>query len=327
VQQRVHRWLKRHGFAEQMPVEERSNELSEDDPLTSCLRVASAQGTFATLLDPATGAGAAGHDDGHFDLHSTARKSKCVASHEGFNLHAGTTVAAGHRSFLERLFRYGARPALALDRLERLPDGRFWYRMKYPVHGHTHRTLAPMELMARLSSVIPPPRYPLVRFAGVFAAGSSWRKLVVPAHPAARRCCAEHQRERERHPQSAPVPAASNALPDTHDSLIVKTEVLGARTDGPAPPRASPLDLARGPSANAATRVDWASLLRHGLEVDALACARCGGRMRVLSAVTDPAQVRRVLEHYGERTAQRVPSRAWDPVPVDGSDLPIGDWN
>jgi hypothetical protein len=58
--------------------------------------------------------------------------------------------------------------------------------------------------------------------------------------------------------------------------------------------------------------------------------------MRVLSAVTDPAQVRRVLDHLGERTRQRVPSRAWDPVPVDDlgksttgddRDLPFGDWN
>ena len=49
--------------------------------------------------------------------------------------------------------------------------------------------------------------------------------------------------------------------------------------------------------------------------------------MRVLSAVTDPAQVRRVLDHLGERTRQRVPSRAWDPVPVDDGELPIGDWN
>ena len=96
--------------------------------------------------------------------------------------------------------------------------------------------------------------------------------------------------------------------------------------DGASPPRASPLDLARGPSPDA-TRIDWASLIRHGLDLDCLACTRCGSCMRVLSAVTDPAQVRRVLDHLGERTRQRVPSRAWDPVPVDDGELPIGDWN
>lgn len=55
------------------------------------------------------------------------------------------------------------------------------------MRGQTHGILEPMELTARLSSVIAPPRYRLVRFAGVFAAGSSWRELVVSAYPPLRR--------------------------------------------------------------------------------------------------------------------------------------------
>src|SRR5208283_4858069 len=206
-----------------------------------------------------------------FDARSA---SKWVAQYDGFNLHAGVTVAAGHRTFLERLFRYGARPALALDRLARLPDGRFSYRMKYPLHGHTHRILQPMELMARLASVIPPPRYPLVRYAGVFAAGSPWRKLVVPEHPPAphaRRCCAEHERERT---QSAPVPApsnaasnASNAKGGAHDDalgILARGDTSlaedGARPEESRSQRASYLDVAGDMgSAAAATRIDWAS--------------------------------------------------------------------
>ena len=58
--------------------------------------------------------------------------------------------------------------------------------------------------------------------------------------------------------------------------------------------------------------------------------------MPVLFAVTDPAQVRHVLDHLAKRTRQRVPSRAWARMPVDDigksttgddRDLPFGDWN
>ena len=39
--------------------------------------------------------------------------------------------------------------------------------------------------------------------------------------------------------------------------------------------------------------------------------------MRVLGAVLDAAEIRRLLAHLGERASGRVPSRAWDPVPFD----------
>ncbi len=37
-----------------------------------------------------------------------------------------------------------------------------------------------LEFMARLSAVIAPPRYPLVRYAGVLGPRSAWRKDIVP---------------------------------------------------------------------------------------------------------------------------------------------------
>ena len=42
-------------------------------------------------------------------------------------------------------------------------------------------------------------------------------------------------------------------------------------------------------------RVAWADLLQRVFEVDALACPKCGGRMRVLSAITDPTVAGRIL--------------------------------
>jgi len=41
-----------------------------------------------------------------------------------------------------------------------------------------------MEFMARLAALIPRPRIPLVRYHGVLASRSSWRKRVTPQPPA-----------------------------------------------------------------------------------------------------------------------------------------------
>ena len=51
----------------------------------------------------------------------------------------------------------------------------------------THRFVTPLEFMARLAALVPPPRHPLVRYHGVFAPHSPWRVAVVPwpAEPAA----------------------------------------------------------------------------------------------------------------------------------------------
>ena len=39
--------------------------------------------------------------------------------------------------------------------------------------------------------------------------------------------------------------------------------------------------------------------MRHTFAVDVLACARCGGRMRVVATIEDPVVIRRILTHLG----------------------------
>jgi len=78
-----------------------------------------------------------------------------------------------------------------------------------------------------------------------------------------------------------------------------------------------------------AARVDWATLLRRSFEVDVLACARCGGRLRVLGEVSDPAFVQLVLEALGQpgthgrrrgHATQRVCSATARPASEGGED-------
>lgn len=90
-------------------------------------------------------------------------------------------IRAGDRTGLERLGRYGARPAFSLERLSLLPDGRVAYQLRKARRtGATHLVLAPVHFLARIAAIVPPPRFPLVRFAGVLAPGSRWRARVVP---------------------------------------------------------------------------------------------------------------------------------------------------
>ena len=112
-----------------------------------------------------------------------------AVEHDGFNLHASVAVAAGDDLGRERLMRYGARPPLALDRLRRLPGGRIGYRIKKLRDGRAkHRVMTPLEFLARLAAIVPPPRYPLLRYHGVLGPRSAWRRDVVPRAPPSRPC-------------------------------------------------------------------------------------------------------------------------------------------
>jgi hypothetical protein len=68
----------------------------------------------------------------------------------------------------------------------------------------------------------------------------------------------------------------------------------------------------------ATPRVEWATLLRRSFETDVLECAQCGGRLRVLGEVTEPAAVRLVLESLGLPTEGPHAARARDPTDMLG---------
>ncbi|MBN9166142.1 MAG: transposase [Myxococcales bacterium] len=104
-----------------------------------------------------------------------------TVEHEGFNLHASVRIAAEDDSGRERLCRYGARPPFSRERLRVLPGGRIAYRIKKLRAGRAkHRVMLPVELLARLAALVPPPRYPLVRYHGVLAPHAAWRREIVP---------------------------------------------------------------------------------------------------------------------------------------------------
>ncbi|HZH16972.1 MAG TPA: transposase [Archangium sp.] len=115
------------------------------------------------------------------DVRPPPSKQPRCALLEGFSLHANTHLHANDRQGLERLCRYGARGALALERLSRAEDGRIAYRMKRPLpDGTTRLFFTGLELLRRLASLGPPPRANLTRFHGVFAPGAKLRPFLLP---------------------------------------------------------------------------------------------------------------------------------------------------
>ena len=106
---------------------------------------------------------------------------KAVALYAGFSLHAGIGVEAEQREKLERLARYVSRPPVSVERLDLTAQGQVRYRLKTPYRdGTTHIVLEPLDFIARLAALVPPPRVHLTRFHGVFAAHAALRAAITP---------------------------------------------------------------------------------------------------------------------------------------------------
>jgi hypothetical protein len=244
---------------------------------------------------------------------------------ERFNLHASTRLSAEDDVGRERLCRYLTRPVFALGRIRRLRDGNVAYRVKkVSRHRVTERVMSPVEFLGRLASLIAPPRYPLLRLHGVFAARHAWRARVVPKPPApqtgrkqARRvdescpCCKtkggpHHETkptpatERPSAPRPSSPPAEGNGRTAFVQPASVPTAALVA--SGHAQ-RIAPNILSvahwdrieQGALYAATSRLDWISLLRRTFDVDLRVCARCGGPLSIRSVISAPEDVDRIL--------------------------------
>ena len=99
----------------------------------------------------------------------------------GASLHAATTVAADDRAALERLCKYVTRPPLAAGRLTKISDELLSFRLKTPwSNGTTAILLSPLELIEKISALVPPPRINQVRYFGVLAPHAKGREKIVP---------------------------------------------------------------------------------------------------------------------------------------------------
>ena len=92
-----------------------------------------------------------------------ARSGERVGESLGINVHAEVVVPPRDRARLERLCRYVCRPPIAQNRLEETEGGKLSYLLKKPWRdGTVALVLEPMDLIARVCALIPPPRQPRV---------------------------------------------------------------------------------------------------------------------------------------------------------------------
>jgi hypothetical protein len=102
----------------------------------------------------------------------------------GFSLHAATTAAADDAAGREALCKYILRPPLAQERLHLLDDGLVRITLKRAFSDGTIAVdLDPLSLLCRLAAAVPPPRFHVLRYAGLLAAAHQLRSLVVPPLP------------------------------------------------------------------------------------------------------------------------------------------------
>jgi hypothetical protein len=125
--------------------------------------------------------------------------------------------------------------------------------------------LEPLDFVARLAALVPPPRVHLRRYHGVFAAHAALRAAITPARRGA-----------------------------------------GSRTGAEVAEQPTPRHVA----------MTWARRLQRVFGIEIERCARCGGRLRVIASIEEPALIERILAHRrarGEAAAPPASPRARAP--------------
>jgi hypothetical protein len=139
--------------------------------------------------------------------------------------------------------------------------------------------LAPLDLISRLCALVPPPRFNLTRFHGVFAPAAKLRSEIVPQSP---------QQE-----PSAPVQLPLFGSGDSSRSHSIH-------------------DKQRR---HADSRHPWAWLMKRVFQRDVTTCPRCQGRLSIREAARTPDAIARVLARHGLAPQPPPPPPKWlDPT-------------
>jgi len=115
--------------------------------------------------------------------------------------------------------------------------------------GTTHVMFSQLELLEKLSALVPKPRANLTRYHGVLAPNAKNRSLIVP---------------KKSEPE------------DTEkDSSKVKELTSSSKQN----------------------KLSWAKLLKRVFNIDVEHCSKCGAKMRLVSAITQRTEIRKILIH------------------------------
>jgi hypothetical protein len=142
---------------------------------------------------------------------------------------------------------------LPLGRLTALSEDELLFKLKTPWSDGTKSLIfSPIELIEKISALVPPPRVNLIRYHGVLAAAAKNRDKIVPAN------------------------------------------------------------LPQESGKSKSCRLTFAALLSRVFKIEIDTCSHCGGKMRIVAALTDPVSIRRYLEGTGQsaKIPEIAPARA-----------------
>lgn len=286
VEPRITRLLERRGLGDRDDGAGDTDAWADEAPALAGLAAASVQGTVA--LGHGRGARIRRLGDPAHQVEAPTL-GRCHARSNGFDLHAGLVVPAGHRERLERVCRYALRPPVARDRLSVTGDGQVRLALRHRwTDGTTHVSFAPVDLLGRLAVLVPRPRINLILYHGVRGPRAAWRSAVVRREPSQ-----SGGEARTEHPSGQ----AGQGTPRTDMPDAAWRRVRGQL---------------------------WADLMRRTFGFDVLACPRCGGRLRLIALIEQAAVIQRILGHLGLPTEVPVPCPARaPPLPIDRDARPL----
>jgi len=194
--------------------------------------------------------------------------SGSVGEAAGFSLHAGIATKANERSKLERLCRYITRPAISTKRLSLTHNGQVRYELKTPWHnGTTHIIFEPLDFMFRTNG--------MSRAHG--CAGATISRLV------------------------ALVPKPRVNLTRFHGVFAPNSKhralVTPAKRGKGKMPRS--LDDDTTPAERRAA-MTWAQRLKRVFDIDVTTCCECGGDVKIIASIEDPAVIQKILAHLDD---------------------------
>ena len=187
--------------------------------------------------------------------------------HSGFSVHDGVWLDEDDAAAHERLARYCARCPVSLERLEYdRESGTVTYasdKADGPTAGR--HSFEAVEFIARLVAHIPDKGQVMQRYYGYYASRT--------------------RGERRKADEPAAVPGVDGGVP-TGEAELPEGAVTIVK----------PADFSRGEA-----KRRWAELIRLVYEVDPLVCPKCGGQMRVIALIQEPAVIDKILRHLREK--------------------------
>jgi hypothetical protein len=188
------------------------------------------------------------------------------ASMNGFSIHAATSIKDYDRDGLEKLIRYVGRGAISQERISLNDKGEILYELKNNYDGASHVLLSPMELMEKLSAIVPPPYKHQVNYYGCLSSHSNLRPLIVPGESAANK----------------DETAAKKESPPTDE-----------KQEGANP------DEMKKEKIKKSGYIDWQTLLKKVFKIDISVCPKCQGRMKVIAVINEKKIIKKILDHMG----------------------------